>query len=142
MGSGRSRHRCAPLSAMQLDPARVSATPSQISHPGAREHTFRPQGFPEGILLPGLSFHLDEPAGTSALPVLESLFFRPGERGLNLTLPARRPCASSSSSSSSPFSLHPLWIKKKRKGKRKSWLDEMDLRFSARGADFWRRSAL
>ena len=43
---------------------RISAADAQVPHPGAGGHSFRAENFPEGILLPGLPFHLDERTGT------------------------------------------------------------------------------
>jgi hypothetical protein len=44
---------------------------------GACWNPFCAESFPEGILLPGLPFHLDKRAGTSALSFLEPVFLRP-----------------------------------------------------------------
>ena len=50
--------------------------------PGAGQHSFRAQNFPEGILLPGLSFHLDERRPSAALSLLEPVLFRTGKAGI------------------------------------------------------------
>src|ERR1700748_59308 len=43
---------------MQVAPDRISAADPEIHYAGNREHSFRTESFPEGILLPGLPFHL------------------------------------------------------------------------------------
>src|SRR5439155_3511614 len=43
---------------MQVAPNRISAADPEVHHAGNREHSFRDESFPEGILLPGLPFHL------------------------------------------------------------------------------------
>ena len=80
-----SRHS---LPAMRLLAHRVSAADPQIPHPGAGQHSFRAQNFPEGILLPGLPFHLDERRPSAALSFLEPVLFRTGEAGIAAPLPS------------------------------------------------------
>ena len=48
------------LPAMQFIADRISATDAQIYHPGAGRHSFRAEDFSQGILLPGLPFHLEQ----------------------------------------------------------------------------------
>src|ERR1700730_1772129 len=48
-----------PLSAMQISPDRVSAIDAEVYYPFDREHSFRAEDFPKGILLPGLPLHLE-----------------------------------------------------------------------------------
>src|SRR5256885_3060514 len=43
---------------MQVAPDRISAADPEVHHAGNREHSFRDENFPKGILLPGLPFHL------------------------------------------------------------------------------------
>src|ERR1043166_920364 len=61
MGSERSRDRLShSLPAMQVPADRVSAADPKVHHSGNREHSFRDENFPEGILLSGLPLHLGE----------------------------------------------------------------------------------
>src|SRR3954471_6988536 len=61
MGGDRSRNRLGhSLSAMQVAPDRIPPADPEIHHAGNREHSFRNENFPEGILLPGLPLYLGE----------------------------------------------------------------------------------
>jgi hypothetical protein len=81
MGSNRSGHLRCPdsLPAMQLFEHRISADDPEVFDARARCCALRDQNNSEGILLPGLSFYLDEPGTTRDRAALASIL--PRERG-------------------------------------------------------------
>src|SRR5947207_19041 len=61
MGSERSGNRLGhSLSAVQVAQDRISATDAEVPDAFAGQHSFYPEDFPKGILLPGLPLHLGE----------------------------------------------------------------------------------
>ena len=57
----------------------------KFHHSGAGEHSFCAENFPEGILLSGLSFHLEQRGQAAALSFLEPFLFRSGKTSIALS---------------------------------------------------------
>src|SRR5881394_2252247 len=107
---------------MQVAPNRISAADPEVHHAGNREHSFRDESFPEGILLPGLPFHLGKRRRSApAAGGLEDVFVARRRRASYKIIPRMRVDTIRSLNHVQPP-------------------HEMAFPFVARGRDLWRGS--